>query len=66
MPWRAPVDSAGSLASVACMSLSWWWLGAVAVFVAVLSGAHWAVIDFLLDRLGPRRPDSDAAAMPPG
>jgi len=51
---------------VACMSLSWWWLGAVAVFVAVLSGAHWAVIDFLLDRLGPRRPDSDAAAMPPG
>jgi hypothetical protein len=32
------------------MSLSWWWLGAVVVLVATLSGLHWTVLDFLLDR----------------
>jgi len=33
------------------MSISWWmWLGAASVLVAVLSGLHWTVIDFLLDR----------------
>jgi len=37
------------------MSLSWWmWLGAVAVLVAALSGLHWTLLDFVLDRIGTR------------
>jgi hypothetical protein len=34
------------------MSLSWWWLGAVAMLVATLSGLHWTLLDLLLDRFG--------------
>jgi hypothetical protein len=33
------------------MSLAWWMgLGVVAAVGAVLSGLHWTVVDFLLDR----------------
>jgi len=50
------------------MSLSWWmWLGGVAVLVAALSGLHWTLLDFLLDRIGARA-DSlrERGAEPPG
>jgi len=50
------------------MSLSWWmWLGGVAVLVAALSGLHWTLLDFLLDRIGARA-DSlrDRGSEPPG
>jgi len=37
------------------MLFSWWmWLGGVAVLVAALSGLHWTLLDFLLDRIGTR------------
>ena len=39
------------------MSLSWWWLGVVAVvavLAAVLSNLHWTLLDLVMDRL-PRR-----------
>ena len=36
------------------MSFSWWWVGAGVIAVAALSGAHWAVIDMVLDVLGSR------------
>ena len=37
------------------MWFSWWWLGAVAVFVAVLCDLHWTVLDFVMDQLPRRR-----------
>jgi hypothetical protein len=37
------------------MSVSWWWLGVVAAFVAVLCDLHWTVLDFVMDRLPERR-----------
>jgi len=50
------------------MSLSWWmWLGAVAVLVAALSGLHWTLLDFLLDRIGTRAGSlRDRESEPPG
>jgi len=51
------------------MSFSWWWLGAGAGVVAVLSGLHWTVLDLLLDQFGTRRsgrwPDRRAQSSDP-
>ncbi len=36
---------------------AWWWMGmglAATVLVAA-SGAHWMIVDFVIDRLGARR-----------
>ena len=57
------------------MSPSWWmWLVGVALLVAVVSGLHWTVLDFLLDRFstrrgkpwGDREAESSGTAMPDG
>ena len=42
-------------------------MGGVAVLVAALSGLHWTLLDFLLDRIGARA-DSlrERGAEPPG